>query len=267
MKALRPEEEWARQMMSRALAVDVVQHDDGSDHGMHDLDVLHEHGVAAVEVTAAADGESMALWRLMNDRDDRWLEPDLAGGWMVTLRPSARGKRVKAELPRLLGVLESAGVRELRFRRYPGRDSAEVAIARDLGVVHAHQSGTDFPGSIYVTLELPAERSGGFIPDHGNDLVAWVGEFLHDPVRRDVLEKLERSSSDERHAFVLLPGFTTAPFVVMNLLMTSDPALPEIDPELPEAVTDVWVASTWSSGSGLRWSPTSGWSTFEKFAA
>src|SRR5438445_11814363 len=46
--------------------------------------------------------------------------------------------------------------------------------------------------------------------------------------------------------FVLLPGFTRAPVVVRNLLMTEDP------PILPGAVTHVWVASTWSTESGLR---------------
>lgn len=39
MKALRTEEEWARQVMSLALGVPVLQHDDGSVGGMHDLDV------------------------------------------------------------------------------------------------------------------------------------------------------------------------------------------------------------------------------------
>lgn len=37
---------------------------------------------AAVEVTAAADGEAIALWNLLNGRGDRWIEqPWWADGW------------------------------------------------------------------------------------------------------------------------------------------------------------------------------------------
>ncbi len=88
---LRPEEEWARRMIAAATGLQVVQHDDGSADGMHDLDLFEgQHRIGAIEVTAAADGELIALWNLMNGRGDRWIEPDLKGGWMVTLRLAAR---------------------------------------------------------------------------------------------------------------------------------------------------------------------------------
>ena len=41
MGSLRPEEGWARLAMSRALGVPVVQYDDGSRNGMHDLQIIH----------------------------------------------------------------------------------------------------------------------------------------------------------------------------------------------------------------------------------
>lgn len=126
MKALRPEEEWARQMMSHALGLPVVQHDDGSSEGMHDLEVLYDGETAAVEVTSAADGESIALWNLMNGRNERWVVDELQGGWMVSLEPSARAKRLKTELPRLLRELEISGLTELR----PWRASARGHLPR-----------------------------------------------------------------------------------------------------------------------------------------
>ena len=89
-------------MMSHALGLPVVQHDDGSLEGMHDLDVLYDGETAAVEATSAADGESIALWNVMNGRNERWVVDELQGGWMVSLEPSARAKRLKTELPRLL---------------------------------------------------------------------------------------------------------------------------------------------------------------------
>ncbi len=78
---------------------------------MHDLDILSpDRSAGAVEVTSAADGESMAVWRELNTPDERWIEPTIADGWMVTVLPSARTKRIRAELPSLLRVLEGLGV-------------------------------------------------------------------------------------------------------------------------------------------------------------
>jgi hypothetical protein len=254
-------------MMSEVLGVAVSQHDDGSRPGMHDLDILHPdrpHGAA--EVTAAADGECLALWRLMNGNDERWIVPELDGGWLVSLDPAARAKSVRKELPGLLLELERSRTSCLSRRsRFDRHDLASVADG--LGVVSAEQSGTDFPGSIYITLDLPAERSGGMVAITGEPLAQWISSFLKDGGRRDVRQKLARSGADERHAFVVMPGFTTAPFIVSDLLMRDGASLPVEYPELPGEVTDVWAVSTWSSGAGFRWSPQAGWSTFPKSTA
>jgi hypothetical protein len=91
MKALRPEEEWARDIISRTLSLPVEQHDDGSKDGMHDLWIVDgDTSEAAAEVIAAADSESIKLWKLANS-GGRWLVEGLAGGWLVSLVPlSAR---------------------------------------------------------------------------------------------------------------------------------------------------------------------------------
>ena len=81
---------------------------------MHDLTILYEDGTqAAVEVTAAADPESISLWKLLNEGEGRWTEPDLAGGWAVSFTPTARAKRILGELPALLQRLEAAGIDQL----------------------------------------------------------------------------------------------------------------------------------------------------------
>lgn len=138
------------------------------------------------------------------------------------------------------------------------------AVARDLGIVHSSQGETEYPGSIYITLSLPHERSGGFVSDTGDGLASWVGDFLCQPDQQDVLDKLERSNALERHAFVFLPGFSTAPFSASDLLMRNDAPLPTASPRLPPEVTHVWAVSTWSSGAGFRWSPSGGWTRFNK---
>ena len=249
--------------MLHSLDVPVAQHDEGSKPGMHDLDVLYpDRPAAAVEVTAAADGESIALWKLMNGRSERWQVNELAGGWRVSVMPAARAKRLRKELPTLLLRLEQTGIRELHVGE--GGAGLVEETAYELGVVKASQGGTEFPGSIYISLDLPPERTGGWVADTGNALAEWLGTFLGEPRQEDVRRKLARSGAAETHAFVLVPALSLAPFTVIDLLIRDDAPLPMIDPRLPIEVTDVWAVSSWSSGVGFRWSQTGGWWRFDK---
>lgn len=264
MAGLRGEEQWARRMIQGTLARPVRQHDDGSAPGMHDLDiVLADGSLAAVEVTAAADGEAIALWNLVNGRDERWIETGLRGGWFVELDPTARARAVLRDLPRLLGDLESRGIGQLdvSHRRHDLSDLEREA--QRLRVNRAGQGATEFPGSIYPTIDLPLERTGGAVPTTGDPLAAWLSEFLAADARSDVRAKLTRSAAAQRHAFVIVPGFTPAPFPVVDLLMRAAPPLPTAPPALPPEVTHLWVASTWARAAGVRWSPEGGWALFD----
>lgn len=117
MKPLKPEEEWARQMIATTLGCPVEQHDDNRSDSLYDLRVLHtDSHLAAVEVTAAADAASIELWNLVNGNDVRWQVDELVGGWSVVLLPTARGRRVLRELPAFLAEMEAADVRSVRGR-------------------------------------------------------------------------------------------------------------------------------------------------------
>lgn len=250
-------------MIAAATGLQVVQHDDGSADGMHDLDLFKgQRRIGAIEVTAAADSEPIALWNLMNGRGDRWIEPDLQGAWVITLRPDARANKVRMELPGVLSELEQLGV--TRVEGSHGRDHALSVRLADLGVASAEQYDTNFPGSIYITVDLDMERSGGFVEEPTDAVAHWVGEFLRGTELADVRRKLDRSHANERHAFLILPGFARAPFSVSYPLLRDGAPSPTEAPNLPPEITHVWVVSTWSTGSGFRWSPASGWSTFAK---
>lgn len=124
---------------------------------------------------------------------------------------------------------------------------------------------TDFPGSIYLTIERSPERTGGVVDSTGSAVPGWVRDFLLDPHQSDVLGKLARSGASERHAFILVPGFSIAPFGVVDMLWRDErDAVPTTSPHLPEQVTHVWLMAFWSIGSGLRWSPDSGWERFAR---
>ena len=103
MTDLRDEEKVVAATIAATLGLTVEQHDDGSRPGMHDLYIMTaDETSAAVEVTAAADPDSIQLWKLVNGRGERWTVPNLQGGWMLHLEPTARAKRLLKELPAFL---------------------------------------------------------------------------------------------------------------------------------------------------------------------
>ncbi|GAA3390383.1 hypothetical protein [Streptomyces roseoviridis] len=259
----RGEEKWAAACLRQALpGVQVEPYDDGSRPGMHDFNLTRAgHKFAALEVTSASDAESITLWKIMH-REGLWVHDRLVGGWMVGLLPSARVKRVRAELPRLLAKLEDLGVTHLN--EFGGAPEEFFESAERLGVVSAHQSATDFPGSIYCTIALPPEQAGGWVADTGDALATWISAWVCEPSQADNLGKLSRSQAEERHLFVLLPVFTTAPFEAFEPLVRHDGPLPTVTPELPDEITHLWVMSQWASGDGFAWAPDSGWRRFQK---
>jgi hypothetical protein len=259
----RLEERWAASLMSADLGVPVTVHDDGRRESMYDLTIRYlDRSPGAGEVTTVTDGPSVALWKLINP-PQRWCEPQLAGGWSVGLEPTASAKLIKRQLPGILAKLEAAGIREARPR--PRRDPLQLW---DLGIRHLFQSpGTDFPGSIYPTLALPHEQTGGVVPHHTNALADWLSSWISDPIRADNLRKLAASGADERHLFVIFRGFSGAPFQVADALMRDEAQPPEMDPDLPPELTHLWAVSLWNMGHGFRWAPDTGWTRFDKFPA
>lgn len=267
MTGLRAEEKVAAATIARTLGVQVKQHDDGTQPGMHDLNIVAAgDSPAAVEVTAAADSDSLQLWKLVNGRDERWTVSDIRGGWMVQLTPTARAKRLLKELPALLKELESQPIADglNQRRRHEVADSID-SRTQALGIVSMSQHSTNFPGSIYLTISQPHERVGGAVDCTGSAVPGWVRDFLLDPHQSDVLSKLARSGASQRHAFILVPGFTSAPFGVVDMLWRDvDDVVPTTSPDLPDQVTHVWLMAFWTIGSGLRWSPDRGWDRFKR---
>ncbi len=264
MRELRGEERWVAACIESVLEnTKVRQHDDGSRDGMHDLDIWRgDRRFAAVEVTAAADSESIELWNIVNGGGKTWTDARLAGGWLVTLTPAANAKRLKQHLPNLLAALELRGIRDIN--RGSLCSVADEDAASMMHVARAHRGDTANPGSIYITIELPSERAGGAVASTGDELACWLSAWAQGKDQRHNVEKLLRAGTPERHLFVLFPGFTSAPFGVSDLLLRPDAPAPEVDPRLPAGVTHVWAMSTWTSGDGFFWSPELGWTRFPK---
>ncbi|MGH7931108.1 MAG: hypothetical protein ACREQV_25325 [Candidatus Binatia bacterium] len=220
------EEVWAEAIVRAHLGLEVTPYDDGSVDGMYDLTVtLPDGSHAAVEVTSAADSDSIETWNLMNGRGEVWRFPELRGGWLVAVHPAARVQKLRQQLPLLLGRLERAGITETGTWRDPEWVESNY---ENLGVVTAYQSGTDRPGGVYLTIELPAEQSGGAVPSQGDSIAEWIGTFLHEPQQHDVLNKLHRSGAGQRHAFVFCLDllFRRGPYLIYSGAIPFAPTTP-----------------------------------------
>ena len=252
--------------MESALEVAVTQHDDGSQDGMYDLSIeFVGRSSGAAEVTCDVDGSVLALSKVIYSRagSGRWIIEGLRGGWVVTLASPANGKRVIKELPALLAELESLGVTAIDTWDEDPNDPV-VGRAAALRIVSAIQSDTAHAGSVYLLVELADARSGGVVASTANAPARWIGVFLRDSKRSDVLAKLDRSGASERHAFVVLAGLGEPSFDVFDPLARQDVELPTEPPDLPLEVTHVWLTTTWNGGRGLRWDPEVGWLWFER---
>lgn len=265
MTKLRPDELLAAACIESALpGIVATQRDCNSGHRIYDLDLIRDASIfGAVEVTAAADRDSVELWNVVHERDGRWIVPSLAGGWKISLYPSARVKKLRDGLPILLAELEGQGITEIGSD-YCHRGDPYRSQAERLGIALAYQAGTDFPGSIYFTIKLPIDRVAGFVADTGDALAEWVSEWIIQPEHADNLQKLRESGKAERHLFVVLPEFTTAPFKAFDVLTRNNAPLPTVAPTLPPEVTHLWMLSWWAIGDGFRWSPDGGWARFSK---
>jgi hypothetical protein len=120
--------------------------------------------------------------------------PGLRGGWAVSVAPAALAKSLFKELPAFLSELEAAGETHVDIKRDHAAGQRWGARAQNLGITDLMQSDTDYPGSIYVLLDLPLEQSAGFVAPTGNAIAAWIGDYLQSE-RPRVLAKLARSGA------------------------------------------------------------------------
>lgn len=234
---IRPEEERARQAVERELGRPVVINDDGSAPGMYDLRVgPAEAPEIAIECIRAVDPIYAETWNVGPARKPWGLA--IRGNWLVMIQPGTRVKRLQAPLERLLKELESRGVYEVRTQGLlQWRDPALFDELVAFGVSYASCYEPEGKGKVHLTMP----GTGGTVDDEGSEVPRWIGQFLRDPIRHDVLRKLERSGAPERQVFVWATFFGV-PWPVESYLTGALSRVPAEAPDLPPPVTGVWIA-------------------------
>ena len=251
---LRKDEEWARRIVESHLGCEVYAHDDGTEPSMYDLRVgPHAAPELAIEVSAAVDEKRTQTWNTGPARG-AW-SIDVPGDWMLTLAPEAHIKTLRRALPEFLRDLRAAGVTSYaQFEMIQWRHPMLYSRATAMGIAEADQYEPNGIGTIHFTME----GAGGPVDSDGFALPGWIGDFLRDDRRSDVLRKLGNASAPLREVFVPVT-MDGAPWSVVSYLTdisSKSFRVPPTPPDLPTSVTGVWVVSTMSFGDpvGVRWS-------------
>lgn len=240
-------EEWARRIVEKELGRTVVINDDGSAPSMYDLRIgPADAPEVAIECVGAVDPIVTETWNIGPARGP--LQLSIAGDWNVSIALTARIKAIKQRIEPLLRMLESHGIDNLYVDyRLKRTDKALFDEFESLSITHVSCYRRQGTGEVHLIMP----GNGGIVDSRGGAVPAWIGEFLRDPARQDVLLKLQRSGAKERHVFVLAE-LTGTPWPVESYLIRELDHLPEQSPDLPQPVTGVWIVSTMGR-RGLRW--------------
>jgi hypothetical protein len=232
-------ERWAQQIIEKVLNRPVAIHDDGSQPSMYDLRI----GVVvapdvAIECVGAVDAVGTETWNVGPGRGP--LRVAVNGDWLVTLAREAHICTIRQRIGPILRDLEQRGDRRVSagylFKRH---DYQLLQELEPLGIQSASCFRMPGTGRVHLTIE----GSGGVVDSAGSALPQWIGEFLRDPEREDVLFKLRQTSAQERWVFVHV-GLHGAPWSVESYLTGEFERLPATGPNLPSPVTGIWVTST-----------------------
>lgn len=193
-------EELARRIVEKELQRPVVINDDGSAPGMYDLRVgPADAPEVAIECVGAVDQTYTETWNVGPARGP--LRLSIKGDWIVEIAPTARVKAVKKGIELLLQEIESRGLENVYVDyRLEWQDAELFRKFDSLNITHALCYSQQGSGKVHLTMP----GNGGAVDDRGRALPGWVGEFLRDPLRQDVLGKLQRSGAPERHAFLIV---------------------------------------------------------------
>jgi hypothetical protein len=240
-------EEWARRIVEKQLRCPVSINDDGSAPGMYDLRVGQADAPeVAIECVGAVDSIFTETWNVGPAKGPLALA--CAGDWTVEIAATARVKAVRKHLERLLKELEDRGIHNVNVDYWLKRGVPALFDELDsLGITHA--SCYRVYGTGKVHLSMPGR--GGAVDDKGSEVPKWLGDFLRDPARSDVLSKLQRSGAKDSHAFVIV-SLCGVPWAVESYLMGSLDYLPIQAPHLPPPVTAAWIISGFGE-RGLYW--------------
>ena len=215
---------------------------------MPDALILHPSGAAPLEVFGHWDSEYLQLQHALRRRGRTIPTDPGMPAWDVTLIHAVVNlKRLVPQLSALLATHES----EL-LRGYVPEDFERWGVEDAQPIDGAHG---------YIHLAAAGWNSWDYPQSFGE----WLDEMFQ--TAADVPEKLRRFGGKEQHAFLWV-GSLKAWSALDQLERDEDdapqPPLPLHAPNVPESLTDIWIASTLVRPSRgiLHWRRAAGWEWF-----
>lgn len=245
---MRPNEEYAAALLKRAIPGAVPQLISSQSAGEHDLDLVVDERVIAVEVTEHTHEPSEALLSAIYDHEEQGLlRAPGCGGWYVFLHQQAKVREIRRKGPALFRRLEEEGIRSFDIR-----DDPRHPVIREVWASLRIESATlidALPAEI-LWLNGPSE-AGSASPDL---IVHAVESEANKP---DNSRKLARAVADEKHLFVFC-----AESVGLARHAVLSPFIPSSAPALPAHIDCCWVAARQMGSSAhvvLQFRRASGW--------
>ena len=245
--AVWPEKKWARRIVEKELKRTVVINDDGRAPSMYDLRIgPAEAPDVAIECVGAVDATFTETWNIGPAKGP--LKLSLSGDWGIEIAETARVKVIRQRIETLLHQLEDRAIREARTDHWlESQDHTLFEELTLLGITRIHCNQPQGTGKVNLWMR----GTGGAVHREGRALSEWIGKFLSDPARKDVLSKLKRSGAPICHAFVIV-NFKGAPWPVESYLTGDLNSLPTQAPTLPQPAAGVWIVSGWAK-KGVLW--------------
>jgi hypothetical protein len=239
-------EEGVRRTIQRQLGLPVVLHDTGASRAMYDLRIGSPDAPdIAIECVGAVDPVRTETWNIGPAQAPFTVSVD--GDWYVVIGPAARVKAIRARLSGLLRACEELdldGLVEVNSR-LRHLDRHLYGALKSLGIRSLRRLVRSGSGEV----RLGMTGMGGWVDSEGSTLPEWIGDFLCDRDREDVLSKLSSSGARECHVFVPV-SVGGVPWAVESYLSSRIQKPPTNAPVLPPPVDAVWIRY---GVNGLHW--------------
>lgn len=226
----------ARRIVSLALGVPVERHEDGKAPSQVDALIKYPSGDAALEIIADVESAFEAQWNALEKYGRSLQVPGLRSRWSVQIKRTAQVRKLQTAIGPILLDLQA------------GSHDALPDAAVALGVTMAYPIEGEPVGEVHFHPQGWSGLGGLTIDELVSDVLR---------LQDDVPAKLAAHQADEKHAFIWVTIGSS--HNTQSQLENRPQPLPKTAPFLPDGVTHVWVAGSFSSQGCLAWFPDRGW--------
>jgi hypothetical protein len=247
----RPDELAAFAVIERVLGVRVELYDaDGRQNAVDGLLHFPDGRTGVLEISSLGPQAEAAITGVLANRAKRRYAVDgLRSTWIVRVPRNFPPKKLKGIDSLLLECEEHdvTSLEQLYGAAVPGQLSAAVANAVDAGVAADVAKGrTGLPPEVRVMVD-----GVGGAADGGERLLpSELATHLQSPTMQSKLAKLGKHGHQDRHLFLWV-RMSACTYAVIDNLYCGGP-LPSTPPNLPNGLTQLWLASRFSAGGIVR---------------